>query len=84
MSVWTIYCHIHTESGRRYIGLTKVSMMRRWNQHVLKSRTCTTKAKIYFCNAIRKYGKDAFSHKVLEVCHHIDDANLNYNVKYFD
>ena len=77
---------IHTESGRRYIGLTKMSMMKRWNRHIYSTRK--TKNQLVFTsrfvNAIRKYGKDAFSHKVLEVCHHIDDANLNYNVKYFD
>lgn len=30
----------------------------------------------HFPNAIRKHGKDAFSHEVLEVCHSLDVANL--------
>lgn len=31
---WTIYCHTHVDSGRRYIGLTKQAMMKRWKNHV--------------------------------------------------
>ncbi len=35
---WTIYCHMHIESGRRYIGQTKYSMMHRWNQHCAQAK----------------------------------------------
>lgn len=71
-----IYCHTHTDSGRRYIGLTKKTMMQRWNQHVAKSKSLRGKGCFYFWNAIRKYGKDAFSHEVLEVCETLEEANL--------
>ena len=73
---YTIYCHTHTESGRRYIGLTKLTMMKRWNQHVMNACAKKGKGCAYFWAAIRKYGKDAFSHEVLEICDTLDEANL--------
>jgi len=72
---WTIYCHTHTETCRRYIGLTKLTMMKRWNRHVY-SASQTSDGRSYFANAIRKYGKDAFSHEVLESCSTLEEANL--------
>jgi group I intron endonuclease len=72
---WTIYCHIHTDSGRRYIGLTKLTMMKRWNQHVANANRKTGKGCLHFWNAIRKYGKNTFSHQILEVCSSIEEAN---------
>jgi GIY-YIG catalytic domain len=61
---WIIYCHIHKDTHRRYIGLTKMTMMQRWNRHVydsVNSRGGKLKTS-HFPNAIRKYGKDAFEH----------------------
>lgn len=75
---YTIYCHTHVESGRRYIGLTKLTMMKRWNSHVYTAnRVKDGKPAVtgHFPNAIRLYGKDAFSHEALEVCHDLDSAN---------
>ena len=72
---WIIYCHTHTDSGRRYIGLTKLTMMKRWNQHVANANRKTGKGCLRFWNAIRKYGKDAFSHQILEICSSIEEAN---------
>lgn len=72
---WTIYCHTHVESGRRYVGMTARSMERRWSQHVTQSRV-TKNGRWHFPNAIRKYGPDAFSHEILEVCHDLEVANL--------
>lgn len=63
---WTIYCHTHTETGRRYIGLTKKTMVQRWNQHVFNAKSKNGYGCFHFWNAIRKYGKDAFSHHLLE------------------
>lgn len=71
---FTIYCHTHIESGRRYIGLTSRTMERRWSQHVCQSRRAKGK-NAHFANAIRKYGKDAFSHEVLEVHSTLEEAN---------
>jgi len=72
---WTIYCHTHVESGRHYIGLTKYTMMHRWNQHCAQAKS-SKGGRWHFPNAIRKYGKDAFSHEVLEVCHSLEVTNL--------
>lgn len=71
---WTIYCHMHIESGRRYIGQTKYSMMHRWHQHCAQAKKFEGRRSHFLC-AIRKYGKDAFSHEVLEVCGTLEEAN---------
>lgn len=72
---WTIYCHIHRESGRRYIGLTKKTWRQRWNSHVYNAFNRPKEGRSYFWAAIRKYGKDAFDHEVLEVCFMLEKAN---------
>jgi hypothetical protein len=69
---WIVYCHTHIESGRRYIGLTKKTLLQRWNQHLYKSKR---PRKSHFWNAIRKYGKEAFSHEVLQTCSTLRLAN---------
>jgi group I intron endonuclease len=69
---WIIYCHVHVETGRRYMGLTTRSMERRWSQHLTQSKILKT----HFANAIRKYGLEAFSHEILEVCHDQEVAEL--------
>ncbi len=74
MKQWTVYCHTHVESGRRYIGLTSRTMERRWNEHVSKS-SGSKGGRWHFPNAIRKYGKEAFSHQILEVCSSLEEAN---------
>lgn len=54
-------------------------MMKRWNSHVYTAnRIKDGKAAVtsHFPNAIRKYGKDAFSHEVLETCGTLEEANL--------
>ncbi len=71
---WTIYCHTHVDSGRRYVGLTARTWQRRWSQHVTQSRNAKN-GRQHFLNAIRKYGKDAFSHEVLGVCDTLEAAN---------
>jgi hypothetical protein len=74
--VFTIYCHTHVATGRRYVGLTKLTVRKRWNQHVYFATKKTGKGCRRFWNAIRKYGKDAFSHEVLERCSTLEVANL--------
>jgi hypothetical protein len=73
---WTVYCHTHVESGRRYVGLTKLTMARRWNQHLANAKRKSGKGCHHFWNAIRRYGKDAFIHHVLGACHNVEQANL--------
>ncbi len=49
--------------------------MARWNQHVYSAERKAGKGCAHFWAAIRKYGKDAFSHEVLEVCETLEEAN---------
>lgn len=81
---WTIYCHIHIMSGRRYIGLTKKTMMHRWNRHVYAAFKRNDGS--HFANAIRKYGKDTFSHEILWVFYDLENANLGeeWLINWFD
>ena len=76
--MWTIYCHTHIESGRRYVGQTSQTMEKRWKNHICAAKS-SKNGRWYFPNAIRKYGKDAFSHRVLEVCDSLEKANLREN-----
>lgn len=71
---WTVYCHTHVESGRRYVGLTKNRWQLRWAQHCSKSVHAKNR-KNHFYNAIRTYGKDAFSHVVLMQLDSVEFAN---------
>lgn len=80
---WTIYCHTHVESGRRYIGLTKKTMLQRWNQHAYCAFRKVGKGCAHFWNAIRLYGKDAFSHEVLRQCASLEEANA-YEAYFID
>jgi hypothetical protein len=50
-------------------------MMQRWKTHVHHAKS-SKGGRWHFPNAIRKYGKDAFSHEVLEVCYDLEVANL--------
>lgn len=83
--LWTIYCHTHIESGRRYIGLTKQTWQKRWKNHVYAAKS-SKGGKWHFPNAIRKYGAAAFSHEVLEVCGTLEEANSAEErwIEYFD
>ncbi len=73
--IWTIYLHIHIVSGRRYVGLTKKTWRQRWNDHCHAAKF-SKGGRWHFPNAIRKYGKEAFSHHILEVCDNVDLANF--------
>lgn len=55
--------------------MTKKTMLQRWNQHVYTSEAVSKRGWSHFANAIRRYGKDAFSHKVLETCDTLEAAN---------
>jgi group I intron endonuclease len=72
---WTIYCHTHIDSGRKYVGLTKNTWQNRWKKHIYAAKS-SKDGRWHFPNAIRKYGSEAFSHEVLEVCDTLEEANL--------
>jgi len=73
---WTIYCHTHVESGRRYIGLTSRTMERRWSDHCYAAKRNAKGGRWHFPNAIRKYGPEAFSHEIIRVFDNLEDANI--------
>jgi hypothetical protein len=49
-------------------------MERRWSQHIIQAKH-SVDGRWHFPNAIRKYGKDAFSHEVLQICNSLEEAN---------
>jgi hypothetical protein len=71
---FVIYCHTHTESGRRYIGQTSQTMEARWKKHVYAAKF-SKDGRWHFPNAIRKYGPAAFSHEILQTCNSVEEAN---------
>ena len=83
---WTIYCHVHIESGRRYVGLTKKTLLQRWNQHIYSASHRKLGKQSHFWASILKYGKDAFSHEVLGTAANLEQANLaeEYWIEHYD
>lgn len=71
---WTIYCHVHRESGKRYVGQTRFSMDKRWREHVSEARGAHRQT--HFSRAVARYGQDAFEHYVLERCNTQELANV--------
>jgi hypothetical protein len=71
---FTIYCHVHAASGRRYVGQTKRGVQARWKQHLADAKK--SRGPSYFGAALLKYGKDAFASKVLEVVDTQEAANV--------
>ena len=71
---FTIYCHTCVVSGKKYVGQTCTSIMRRWIQHVSDA---TTKPRGgAFHAAIRKYGADNFTHEVIDIVVTQEGANI--------
>lgn len=67
-----IYCAANIKNGKKYVGKTVQSLEDRWESHV---RLANTGRKIYFLNAIRKYGKDSFKLSILETVDSDEDLN---------
>lgn len=61
MNTYSVYCHTHKETGKRYVGMTH-DIPRRWRSNGVeyRSKQCA------FGDAISEYGWDAFEHEVLE------------------
>ena len=72
---WTVYCHTHIESNRKYVGLTKRSMERRWAQHCTQAKS-SKGGRWHFPNAIRKYGPGAFKPDILGVYDSLEEASI--------
>lgn len=69
-----IYCHTNKVNGKKYVGQTRYALEHRWSGHVHAALKRLEKSA--FCNAIRKYGPDAFEHEVLDVVSTRDGANI--------
>lgn len=55
-----LYVITNKLNGKQYVGITSVSIRRRWGAHVQGARKGEERA---ICRAIRKYGADAFEIK---------------------
>ena len=56
---YKVYCHINKLNGKKYVGITKTSLQKRWRD----GKGYKGSTKFYF--AIQKYGWDNFDHEVL-------------------
>lgn len=78
-----IYCVLHLTSGRRYIGQTMDTAWNRWRSHIRNSRRGTN---IYFWNAIRKYGENAFRVEQIDSADTKEslDQKENYWIEFYE
>ena len=88
---YVVYMHINKINGKKYIGITRQTPTRRWRNGDGYIRNP------YFSRAIKKYGWDAFEHRILfracskEVAEaieqdlikgcHTQDHNKGYNIE---
>lgn len=56
---YTVYMHINSNNGKKYIGITGMKPEHRWNKG---KAYCPTS---YFGKAINKYGWEIFEHKIM-------------------
>jgi hypothetical protein len=47
MTNFVIYCHTHIASGKRYVGQTRLGLMKRWANHDLEIVGAKPKAEDY-------------------------------------
>lgn len=84
-----IYQHINTFNNKCYIGQTSKSLDERWKKHLKEAKRNSNCA--FHC-AIRKYGAEAFEHKILceiyrettEQLKEVLDYYECYYIKYYD
>ncbi len=57
------YVAVHNDSGKRYVGITKRSLKARRSQH--ERDAMSNRGRVFFHHALREYGKDAFTWKVV-------------------
>jgi hypothetical protein len=77
MTVFIIYCHINSANGRCYVGQTRCRTSATTPERAIKDRwVLGYDGCPYFYRAILKYGRDAFTTKVLETPKTQAAANL--------
>lgn len=69
MNNFTVYMHINRANGKRYIGLTRQDVRRRW-----RPDGSGYKNNPYFWHAITKYGWDNFEHVIVKTGLSQDEA----------
>ena len=86
--MYTIYKHTNTITNKSYIGLTKYTVKKRFNQHKKDAfRYRNGKLPSFaFYNAIRKHGTTCWTSEILEENLSYENANIReqYYIKYFN
>lgn len=72
-----VYLVTNTVNGKRYIGQTRQTLVRRWNAHACKNH-CK-----YLYNAIQKYGKENFLVELICEVPTLDLAN-EFEIEYIE
>ena len=72
---FTIYCHTHIASGKRYVGQTQFTLRYRWGQHVRGAYKSAPQCRV-FARAIRAHGPEEFTHEELECVETQEEANV--------
>lgn len=91
---YTVYMHVNKINNKKYIGITKTSVNKRWG---CDGRGYRSDKQSVFCRALQKYGWDNFEHVILyenlsqdEACnmeiklikeYKTQDSNFGYNVQ---
>ena len=71
-----VYVHTCIPNGKSYVGQTTVGVSKRWALHQRCARSPKTSAyQNLFSKAIRKYGADAFDHKILGLAYSAEDLD---------
>lgn len=76
---WLIYKHTNLVNGKVYVGQTCFTMEQRWKSHL----ACAIKgSNLPFHKALKKYGKDQWSHEILE-CNITDQETANVRERFW-
>lgn len=75
MCRWSLYIHQNTINGKYYVGITSQEPEKRW------LNGCAYSDRLPFGRAVRKYGWDNFTHKVL--MHGLTEGHAKAMEKYF-
>jgi len=63
---FNVYIITNKANGKVYIGVTKCSLRKRWNEHICAANKGTKKT--FISRAISKYGKDMFTMELFKKC----------------
>ena len=67
-----IYTITHRDSGRVYVGQTRLRAGARWSMHVSVANRNRAESKSFLHAAIRKHGRDAFDFAVIDLAENLD------------